>query len=339
MSSQNNGEVTPEYRFGIVGHGWLGGVIGGQIRDHERTTVVGVADVAAEARRRAGEKLALSAGALYESYEELLAAEELDAVVVSTPHALHYEQVTAGLDAGLDVLCEKPLCVDPAKARELVDRVEASDRTVMLGYQRHLNGAYRTARRRLAESSDDVVYVDAEISQPYMELFGGTWRTNPDLSGGSVTYDTGNHLIDGLLWTTGLEPVSVSAEMTFEDDDERVESDAALCVTFEGGLTGTVAVSGRTPRFTERIRVWTDSEEIRFDEDEVVVVDADGDEWRPHLDRGDDPNKIEAFVDALDAGEEPPATARDSFRAVALTAAAYESARTGRRVDIDLDPA
>lgn len=76
--------------------------------------------------------------------------------------------------------------------------------------------------------------------------------------------------------------------MTFEDDEERVESNAALSVTFEGGLTGSVAVSGQIPRFTERIHVWTDSGKIRFDEDEVVVVDADGNECRPYLDREDD---------------------------------------------------
>lgn len=79
MSSQNRGEETAVYRFGIVGYGWLGGVIGGQIRDHERTTVVSVADITAKVRRRAGEDLTLSEGALYESYGELLATEEFDA--------------------------------------------------------------------------------------------------------------------------------------------------------------------------------------------------------------------------------------------------------------------
>ncbi|WP_101295795.1 Gfo/Idh/MocA family protein [Halegenticoccus soli] len=330
--------MSDNYLFGVVGYGWLGGVLAGQIRDHERAKVVCVADVSAEARRRAGAELDLPARSLYEEYDDLLATEELDAVVVATPHVFHHEQVAAALDAELDVLCEKPLCVEPRNAKEIVDRVETSDRTVMLGYQRHLSGAYRTARRRIAESTGDIVYVDAEITQPYMDLFGGTWRTDPELSGGSVTYDTGNHLIDGLLWTTGLTPVSVSAEMAFEDGDRRVESDAALSVAFEGGVTGTVAVSGRTPRFTERIRVWTEDEEIRFNEDEVVTLDEDGNEWRPRVDRGDDPTKVEAFVDAIESGDEPPATARDSFRSVALTAAAYEAARTGRRVDVDLDP-
>ncbi|WP_129113748.1 Gfo/Idh/MocA family protein [Halegenticoccus tardaugens] len=335
MSRQHSDDLTEAYRFGVVGYGWLGGVIGGQVRDHERTRVVAVADVDPEARRRAGMELALPDAALYETYRDLFATEELDAVVVATPHAFHHEQVAAALDAELDVLCEKPLCVDPANAAKIADRVEGSDRTVMLGYQRHLNGAYRTARQHLAASSDDIVYVDAEITQPYMELFGGTWRTTPELSGGSVTYDTGNHLIDGLLWTTGLTPASVSAEMSFEDDDRRIESDAALSVTFEGGATGSVAVSGRTPRFTERIRVWTDDEEIRFNEDEVVLIDEEGNKCLPRVDREDDQNKVEVFVEALDTGEEPPATALDSFRAVALTAAAYESARTGRRVDVD----
>lgn len=92
--------------------------------------------------------------------------------------------------------------------------------------------------------------------------------------------------------------------MTFEDDEERVEFYAALSVTFEGGLTGSIAVSEQIPRFTERIRVWTDSEEIRFEEDEVVV-DVDGNGCCPYLDRGDDPNKVEAFVGTIDTDDRP----------------------------------
>ncbi|HET7324393.1 MAG TPA: Gfo/Idh/MocA family oxidoreductase [Halococcus sp.] len=337
MPTRESDREGPAYRFGIVGFGWLGAVLGEQLRDHERTTAVGVADVSTEAREKAADELDLLEGELYENYQDLLRNEELDAVVVSTPHAFHYEQVTAALDAGLDVLCEKPLCIDPANAKEITDRIENSERTVMVGYQRHLSEPYRTAREHLADSKTEITHVDVEITQPYMDLFGGTWRTDPELSGGGVIMDTGNHLLDGMLWTTGLTPTAVSAQVSFVDDECRVDEAGALSIEFENGVIGSASISGRTHRFSEHLHVYTENDAIYFDESAMTVVDGEGETDRFTADSNEEPTKIESFVEALDTGVNPPATARDSFRASALTAAAYESARTGERVEIDLE--
>lgn len=326
---------APVVRFGIVGCGWLGIDIGGQARDHDAARVEAVADVNESALADAGEKLAVPATRRFTDHEAMFEAADLDVAVVTTPHAFHYDQVTDALDAGLHVVCEKPLCIDAGRARELVERIGGGDRLVMIGYQRHLRESFRTARDHV-RAADEITAVDAEIAQPYVESFGGTWRTDPDVSGGGVTYDTGNHLIDGLLWVTGLTPVAVSAEMEFVDDARRVDAAASLSVEFENGVVGSIGVSGRTPRFSESLRVWTDEDGVRFDEDGLTVHGADG-EFRPRLERHREPNKVEAFLDALESGRSPPATARDSYRAVALTEAAYEAARTGERVPVDLE--
>lgn len=339
MTTRDCDSTEQSYRCGIIGFGWLGTELARQIQGHDRAFTVGVADVSADARAKAAKKLDLPESALFEDYLTLFDEAALDAVIVTTPHAFHYEQLNAALDADLDVLCEKPICVDPEHASEIVTRSESADETLMIGYQRHLSAAYRTARSYISDARE-ITHVDAEITQPYMELFGGTWRTDPSLSGGGVLMDTGNHLLDGLLWTTGLTPIAVSAEMSFEDESRCVDSAATLSVEFESGVIGSIAVSGRAPQFSEHLHVWTEESGINFDEDEVRIVD-DG-EHRQNIDRNGERNKIEAFVDALDGTAEPPATARDSLRSVALTAAAYESARSGERVsvgsDLDLGP-
>ncbi len=335
-TSDENTSEERAYRFGIIGFGWLGGVIGEQIRDHERATVAGVADISAEARAEASEELALPSESVYEEYTDLIASEEMDGVVIATPHAFHYEQLTAALDAELDILCEKPLCIDPAKAKAVVDRVEASERTVMVGYQRHLSSAYRAARDHV--DGRKITHVDIEITQPYMDLFGGTWRTDPDLSGGGVIMDTGNHLLDGMLWTTGLTPVAVSAEMSFTDEEERVDEAGALNVEFAEDVVASVSVSGLTHRFSEHLHVYTDEDAVYFDEFSLTTVDTEGERTHSTFDSETKPSKIEALIEAIEDDVEPPATARDSFRSVALTEAAYESARTGERVPVDLDP-
>lgn len=321
-------------RFGIIGGGWLGIDIGGQARDCDAATVGAVADVSESALADAGDKLDVPETRRYTDYETMLGEASLDVAVVTTPHAFHYEQVSAALDADLHVLCEKPLCIDTDRARKLVERIEDSDRQVMLGYQHHLRQSFQIARDHV-QTANEITAVDAEITQPYIENFDGTWRTDPDISGGAVTYDTGNHLIDGLLWTTGLTPVAVSAEMDFVDDEGRVDAAASISVEFENGLVGSIGISGRTARFSESLRVWTDEDCVRFDEDSVEIVDGEG-ERRPHLERHEEQNKVEAFLDKLESGEEPVATARDSYRSIALTEAAYEAARTRERVPVDI---
>ena len=243
--------VSTPIRFGIIGGGWLGIDIGRQANNHDDIVVEAVADLDESALRDAGEKLDVAPERQFADYETMFATADLDVAVVATPHAYHYEQIVDALDAGLDVLCEKPLCLGVAKARDVVERVESSDRTLMMGYQRHLNEPYRIAREYLQDDGT-ITAVDAEITQPWTESFGGTWRTDPAVSGGGVTYDTGNHLIDGLLWVTGLTPVAVSAEMEFHDD-KRVDAAASISVEFDNGVVGSIGVSGRTPRFSERV--------------------------------------------------------------------------------------
>lgn len=156
------------------------------------------------------------------------------------------------------------------------------------------------------------------------------------MSGGGVTYDTGNHLIDGLLWTTGLTPIAVSAEMDFEDDAKRVDGAASISVRFENGIVGSIGISGRTASFSESIQIWADRDSVRFDENRITVFEEDG-TFHPEIERHRELNKVEAFLDALESGDTPLATARDSYRAIALTEAAYKAAQTGERMSADLN--
>src|SRR5512139_1321697 len=68
----------------------------------------------------------------YTDWRELIARGRLDVLVVSTPNALHREQALAALDAGLHVICEKPLALDAAQARELRDRARAAGRRTLV---------------------------------------------------------------------------------------------------------------------------------------------------------------------------------------------------------------
>lgn len=328
-------------RVGVVGGGYIGKTVGREFEEDPRSTVVALADVSDAARNEAGEILYVGQGSRYEEYAEMLDAEELDAVLIGTPHAFHYEQVTRALDDGLHVLCDKPLTTDRETARELVERSKG-DQVLMVGYQRHLNQAFVRARERWDGTDLTPRFISAEITQNWISRFDDTWRTNPDLSGGGNLYDTGSHLIDAVLWTTGLTPTSVQANMKFADDARRVDERAQLTVEFEEGSSASISVYSDAPCVREHIHIWDDDgalylEGREWEPRQLTEIEEDSTTVVPFLDNQHHESKAAAFIDSIESGEEPPATARDAFAVTALTEAAYESTRSGEQVLIDLD--
>lgn len=325
------------YHIGIIGTGDLGTTIGEQFNDHPKATVTAITDVSDDARKVAGDTLGVG-DARYSNYTEMLDNEDFDAVAVTTPHSFHYEHVVELMDRDLHVYCEKPLTIDVEEAKDIVRRDEASDRVLMVGYQRHIFPPFVRARKRWHGTDLEPEFITAETTQEWIRKFRSKWRGDPDLSGGGQLYDTGNHLLDSVLWMTGLTPMSVCAEMVFDDDERRVDKHAVLTIQFENGAVATVSVSGDTRQRREYIHV-TDREGGAYIENQIELYefDADGTEQRVELDFGSRQNKAEAFIEALETGRDPPATARDALAVTALTEAAYESARTGDRVDVPVD--
>jgi predicted dehydrogenase len=325
-------------RIGVVGTGGLGTELGEEALEVEDVRVVGLADVSEDSLAAAGETLGVSEERRFTDWEDMFATTDLDAVIVATPHTLHYDQITAAMDRGLHVLCEKPLTTDLEHARTLRDRAAESEQTLMVGYQRHLEAPYVAARERIQDGPTPKI-LTASITQRWIDQFRDAWRTDPDLSGGGQLYDSGSHLLDAVLWTTDLTPTAVSAELVFDDDARAVDTQAVLSVTFEEGAVGSVTVSGDTPAVREHVHVWSDDggtyvDMANWSDVEVTAIAPDGSESTPDTD-DTTPTKVAAFVESIRNGEEPPATAADAFKVTAVTEAAYESARTGERIEIE----
>lgn len=332
--------MSENLRVGIIGTGGLGTQLGQHLTETTGADLIALADVDQPTRNAAGEQLGVGREHRYEEYERMFEEVDLDAVMIATPHTLHYEQVLTAMDHGLHVLCEKPLTTDLDTARDIAER--DADRTELLqvGYQRHIEGPYVTARERLHQMEDTPSFVTAEITQNWIKSQRGSWRTNPDLSGGGQLYDTGSHVIDAVLWTTGLTPTAVSASMVFWEEDPRVDIQAALTIEFEEDAVATVAVSGDTPVVREHHHYWGNDggvfiEGRNWNDRTVRVIGSDSTESHPGTaDRY--PNKVVGFVESIRKGEPPVATADDAVAVTAVTEAAYESAETGETVDIDL---
>lgn len=324
------------FDVGVIGIGGMGAGMADQFSAIDGVRIRALADVSEENLRTGGDRFDVPSEARFADYGAMLDGVDIDAVVVTTPHALHYDQVVAALDRDCHVYCEKPLVTDLADARDVAERDANTDRVVMVGYQRHLDPAFLRVRERYAGDREPTV-LTAEITQ---DLALDSWYGDPELSGGGQLYATGTHVVDAMLWSTGLTPASVTAQLDLKDGVERVDQHAAVTVRFAEGAVATLAISGDTRRTREHHHYWDGTGAVyvegrEWDQREVTVIDGEGTEHSPHL-GGPTQTKAEAFVEAVREGTDPPATARDALRATAVKEAVYEADRTGRTVDVDL---
>ena len=324
------------FRIGVIGIGGLGTRMAEQFDDLASVEIAAITDVSAESRRRGGDRFDVPESARFEDYAEMLETAQLDAVQITTPHSFHYEQIVAALDHDLHVFCEKPLVTSLEQAHDLVDRDAATDQIIMVGYQRHLDPAFLALRERYADGDLEPRFLTAEVTQDLMDI--GSWYVDPSLSGGGQIYATGTHIIDAMLWTTGLTPVSVSATLDLHDDVPRLDKHAAISIGFDNGAVGTIAISGDTRRVREHHHYWDDDGAMyvtgrEWDARTYKIMDSDGTEHSPHV-GGASQTKAAAFLEAVREETQPVATVRDALRATVVQEAAYEADETGMRVDV-----
>lgn len=331
-------------RTGLLGFGGIGRHLARELADHPDAALTAVVDVNPDNLEVATDEFDVADDACYTDEERMYEETALDAVVIATPPAFHYRQIHRAFDRGLHVLCEKPVVVDLEEARDVAATFEGGSQVLMACYQRHLDPAFVEGYERWHDGGTEPTFITGELTQNWLHHFesGANWRTDPDVGGRGHLFSVGTHVLEAILWMIGLEPESVSAEMTFYDDSELIDQQSSLSIRFANGAVASVADSAVVATERESIRVWDDDGALQltsrnWEPPALTLIDADGTESIPDVDRDRARGKVEAFVDAVETGAEPPATIGDVVRVTAVLDAAYESARTGERIPVDID--
>ena len=330
------------YRVGVIGVGGIGERLAEDVVTNSKMELVALVDVCEKRLRAAGKRFDVPTCSMFTDTEDLYTHIDLDAVVIATPPGLHALQISDALGRGAHVFCEKPLVTTLEEARDVVDRVEASDRVLMVGYQRHLNPAYVAARDRWQNGDLEPRFITGAMTQDWKRHFarGTNWRLDPELGGGGHLFSVGTHVLEAMLWTTGLTPRYVTAEMDFYDDERKIDEQSALTVRFDNGAIASLGDSAIVPSTREHLHVWDDGGAVYLEgtgwkKRGLTVIDTEGIASTPELPEKI-PTRMEAFVDAIESGSSP-ATASDALRVTALLEAAYDAARTGRRIAVNLE--
>ena len=184
----------------------------------------------------------------WDSLDRALADPEVNAVYVATPVFLHAPQSIASLRAGKHVLCEKPMAMNEAEARSMVQAAEESGCTFGVAYYRRSYPKLQRAKQLLdagvigkpvlAELTSHGWFGENKLSEKEGER---NWLIDPAKAGGGPLYDVASHRIDVLNFLFG-EPQRVSAHLSNAVHHYVVEDNATVIIDYAGGVRGVVDV-------------------------------------------------------------------------------------------------
>ena len=167
----------------------------------------------------------------YGSYDELIADKEVQAVYIPLPNNLHLKWVKAALESGKHVLCEKPLALNAAEAREMYECARKNNVHLMEAYA-YLHSPYvESLKKDIADGLiGEVEYIEsAFITQGYKEDF----RLHKEFGGGAL-YDLGCYCTTMILSLIDSEPEMVKAGAEFSD--EGIDLNTAAIIRFKNGV-------------------------------------------------------------------------------------------------------
>ncbi len=323
------------YTLGIVGVGAIGAVHVQAAMAAENVRLAAVCDE----RRDVADAVAARTGArVYERYQDLAYEERLDGVVICTPPVTHRELVEFYLERGVDVLCEKPLTIDGAAAREMYACARRNGCLLMLASKFRYVADLAAARQLLREGALGTIR-HAEITFTSNVDMRSRWNSDPAVSGGGVVIDNGCHAADICRYLFG-PVVSVAAVGYTRAEGLDVEDSAYVYLGTRTGSGVTVDLSWSLERhlpyyvrvFGEHGRLcigWKESTLSRGPSGHATTI-------------GTGYSKAAAFsalhrdfVETSSGRGRPRMDAADALAAVDVVDAAYASIRHGGRTAVE----
>ena len=327
--------TTASVRLALVGLGGHGRTIQRAVAAVPALSVVAVYDPdEAEARAAAG----WSGAAVAPSFEALLARDDLDAVALVTPNALHRRQAEAAFAAGLDVFVEKPIANTVADGLAMVRAAEAAGRVLMVGHNMRRSRAARRARTLIAAGRVGVV-VSAELhfaSEQALHLPASSWRLQPEACPLLPMMQLGIHGVDLLHYLLGRVETVQARALSVITPPPVVDHVAAL-MGLSGAVSATLVSNYCTPvRFAWHVAGTGGT--LAGTPHTFTVTDLAGAVVET-LDDGDDPyasfvGQMGAFARAVRTRQRPETDGPGGVQALAVVEAMQQSLDRGTPVDV-----
>ena len=276
---------------------------------------------------------------LHATYEDVLANGDVDAVVLASPHSVHFEQIMAAADAGKHVFCEKPFCLVADQARTALDTLASKGLKVGIGHNRRFSPNAIKLKQVIDEGDlGDMIQIEGNFSAN-MAGYAGEWRESRAESPAGGMTSLGIHAIDMYVNLFGrvasVQAVSRRVAMPYDIDDS-----TTILMDFENGQSGYLGSVAATGTLWQVRAFGTKGWGSIFAHDEFTAQLTDGtfvdESWDGYSYPGMPTIKaqMEAFADDCADGAPFPATPDEILHATAVLEAVIKSAETGDRIPI-----
>lgn len=210
----------------------------------------------------------------FNDYDEVLALDDLDAILIATPSIAHEQMIRKALDRGLHVFAEKPLTLDAAASEQLARLAASKGVVAQVGYHNRYVGTFAEAARLISAG------VLGTISHALAESYGPvvlrrtkpTWRGKAGQGGGCL-HDYAAHPINLLNWLFGPPEDCLGASLTRHFSAE-VEDQTHALLQFRNGVVGQVSVDWSDPsvrKMTTKLSIWGDAGKLYVDRTELQL--------------------------------------------------------------------
>lgn len=346
------------FGFGIVGAGMISHFHARAIAQIKNAHLTGIYNAHYEKAKNFAENHNCTA---YSTLDEMLANPEIDIVSICTPSGIHLEPAIASIKAGKHCLIEKPLEITVGRCNAIIDAGHRAGVTIGVIFPSRFFDASRRIKASLEEKRfGDLVLGDAYVkwSRSPEYYLSGKWRGTWKYDGGGALMNQGIHSVDLLQWYMGpVESVqSVSANIRHKNIE--VEDTIVSAIRFRSGALGTIECStGVFPGSLKRIEIMGTSGSAVLEEDHLL-------QWKFDKEREEDEvirnamqsgavshggaanpadinfaghqRQIEDFIHAVETNGKPLVDGEEGRKSVEIVCAVYESARTGKKVELPL---
>ncbi|MDA2384101.1 Gfo/Idh/MocA family oxidoreductase [Bacillus cereus] len=339
-------------KVGIIGCGSI--AQHRHLPEYEANPYVQIVAVCDSNKKRA-KKIANNYGVnMYTDYNELINCEELDAVSVCTPNHLHASISIAALQAGIHVLCEKPMATSKADAEMMIGAAEKSGKKLMIGHNQRFVASHQKAKQLIKSGAIGKIY-------SFRTAFGHSGPENWSVDGKESWFfkkeeaflgamgDLGVHKADLIRYILNEEITEVSAFVETSAKTFSNVDDCAVCILkSESGIIGTLAASwSYVSKEDNSTIIYGEKATLRLEDDptnSLIIQYKNGEVVKYELNKiqsnatvgQSNSHVIEQFVVSILSDKEPLINGVDGMKSLEVILAAIKSSETKQIVTIPL---
>lgn len=324
-------------RVGIIGCGGMAGGHAKNLAARDGVELCALCDVNAEiveAFIARNVPDATPKPTVYTETGAMFAEAKLDAVVIVSPHTIHYQHGCEALEAGCHIFMEKPMVTDSGQAHDLARRVEAAGKILVIGYNTPCTPEFAFIRKAIRENLfGRLELVNGFLSQNWLKPTAGKWRQDPKLSGGGQAYDSGAHLFNSLVWSVESPVAEVFAFI--DKMGTEVDINSATTIRFQNGVLASIVVGGNCPGLGSHMVFCFEHGRIEVNGwfgDWIKVFGPDGKQIKYPEITEKPMSPVDNFIGSILGTDEPRTGPVNGIHQSELMDAIYASAGQGRPV-------